>query len=123
VVDRRGFQKQTKNGKTETTRRKKRSRTSTERRIQKECQGKRKWQYPDSDPGIPGPPTAPRWKRLAINYAPSATTIYPSTTYCGNAKKDQRMKMDMIKEKWINGKKCMEKIIDYAKEIRLYNGI
>jgi hypothetical protein len=26
-------------------------------------------------------------------------------------------------EQWINGKKGMEKIIDYAKEIGLYNGI
>jgi hypothetical protein len=34
-----------------------------------------------------GPPTAPRWRRLAIYYAPSATPIYPSTTYCENAKK------------------------------------
>jgi hypothetical protein len=35
---------------------------------------------------------------------------------------DQRMNMDMRKEQWINGKKGMEKIIDYAKEIGLYNG-
>jgi hypothetical protein len=31
--------------------------------------------------------------------------------------------MDMKKEQWNNGKKGMEKIIDYAKEIRLYNGL
>jgi hypothetical protein len=31
--------------------------------------------------------------------------------------------MDMKKELWINGKTVMEKIIDYAKEIGLYNGI
>jgi hypothetical protein len=31
--------------------------------------------------------------------------------------------MDMRKEQWINGKKGMEKIIDYAKEIGLYNEI
>jgi hypothetical protein len=31
--------------------------------------------------------------------------------------------MDMKKEQWINGKKGMEKIIDYANEIGLYNGI
>jgi hypothetical protein len=30
---------------------------------------------------------APRRKSLATHYAPSATLIYPSTTYCGNAKK------------------------------------
>jgi hypothetical protein len=36
---------------------------------------------------------------------------------------DQRMNMDMRKKQWINGKKGMEKIIDYAKEIGLYNGI
>jgi hypothetical protein len=35
---------------------------------------------------------------------------------------DQRTSMDMNKEKWINGKKGMEKMIDYAKEIGLYNG-
>jgi hypothetical protein len=29
------------------------------------------------------------------------------------------MHMDMRKEQWINGKKGMEKIIDYAKEIGL----
>jgi hypothetical protein len=29
----------------------------------------------------------------------------------------------MTKEQWINGKKGMEKMIDYAKEIGLYNGI
>jgi hypothetical protein len=33
------------------------------------------------------------------------------------------MNMDMRKEQWINGKKAMEKIIDYRKEIGLYNGI
>jgi hypothetical protein len=49
--------------------------TLTERRIQKECQGKSKWQYLDSELGI------------ATHYAPSATPIYPLTTYCGNAKK------------------------------------
>jgi hypothetical protein len=37
--------------------------------------------------------------------------------------KDQRMNMDMRKEQWIDGKKGMETIIDYAKKIRLYNGI
>jgi hypothetical protein len=36
---------------------------------------------------------------------------------------DQRMKTDMRKEQWINGKKGMKKIIDYAAEIGLYNGI
>jgi hypothetical protein len=33
------------------------------------------------------------------------------------------MNMDMKKEQWINRKKGIEKIIDYAKEIGLYNGI
>jgi hypothetical protein len=36
---------------------------------------------------------------------------------------DQRTNMDMRKEQWINGKQGMEKIIYYAKEIGLYNGI
>jgi hypothetical protein len=36
---------------------------------------------------------------------------------------NQRTNMDMNKQQWINGKKGMEKMIDYAKEIRLYNGI
>jgi hypothetical protein len=36
---------------------------------------------------------------------------------------DQRTNMDMKKEQWNNGKKGMEKIIDYAKEIGLCNGI
>jgi hypothetical protein len=36
---------------------------------------------------------------------------------------DQRTNMGMNKEQWINGKKGMEKMIDYAKEIGLYNGI
>jgi hypothetical protein len=36
---------------------------------------------------------------------------------------EQRTNMEMRKEQWINGKKGMEKIIDYAKEIGLYNGI
>jgi hypothetical protein len=31
--------------------------------------------------------------------------------------------MNEKKEQWINGKKGMEKIIDYAKGIGLYNGI
>jgi hypothetical protein len=31
--------------------------------------------------------------------------------------------MGMNKEQWINGKKGMEKMIDYAKEIGLYNEI
>jgi hypothetical protein len=29
--------------------------------------------------------------------------------------------MDIRKEQWINGKKGKEKMIDYAKEIRLYS--
>jgi hypothetical protein len=33
------------------------------------------------------------------------------------------MNMDMRKEQWINGKKGMENIINYAKEIGLYTGI
>jgi hypothetical protein len=36
---------------------------------------------------------------------------------------DERTIMDMKKEQWKNGKKGMEKIIDYAKEIGLYSGI
>jgi hypothetical protein len=36
---------------------------------------------------------------------------------------DQRTNMYIRKKQRINGKKCMEKIIDYAKEIGLYNGI
>jgi hypothetical protein len=36
---------------------------------------------------------------------------------------DQRTNMGMKKEQWYNEKKGMEKIIDYAKEIGLYNGI
>jgi hypothetical protein len=36
---------------------------------------------------------------------------------------DQRTSMDMNKEQWITGKKGMEKRIEYAKEIELYNGI
>jgi hypothetical protein len=31
--------------------------------------------------------------------------------------------MHMNNEQWINGIKSMEKMIDYAKEIGLYNGI
>jgi hypothetical protein len=69
--------------------------------------------------------TAPRWKGWAIHYATSATPIYPSTTNMWECKEaeDQRTYMDMIKEQWIDGKKGMEKMIDYAKEIGLYNGI
>jgi hypothetical protein len=36
---------------------------------------------------------------------------------------DQRTNMDMNNEQWINAKKGMKKMIDYAKEIGLYNGI
>jgi hypothetical protein len=36
---------------------------------------------------------------------------------------DQRTNMNMNKEQWNNGEKGMAKIIDYAKEIGLYNGI
>jgi hypothetical protein len=36
---------------------------------------------------------------------------------------DQRMNMDVRKKQWTNGKKGMERIIDYAKEIGLYNEI
>jgi hypothetical protein len=36
---------------------------------------------------------------------------------------DQRTNMHMNNEQWINGIKSMEKMIDYAKEIGLYNGI
>jgi hypothetical protein len=34
----------------------------------------------DSEPGTRGL----RWKGLSAHFAPSATFIYPSTTYCGN---------------------------------------
>jgi hypothetical protein len=74
MADLRGFQKE----RSMMEKRKQRDerkgcRMSTDRRIQKECQGKSKWQYPYSEPGIRGPPTAPRWKGLGINYAPSTT--------------------------------------------------
>jgi hypothetical protein len=36
---------------------------------------------------------------------------------------DQRTTMNMIKDQWINGAKVMGKMIDYAKEIRLFNEI
>jgi hypothetical protein len=67
-----------------------------------ECQGKNKQQYPDS-----------------------ATPIYPSTTYCKNAKKLRTRERTWTRKKnnASTGKKGMEKIIDYAKEIGLYNGI
>jgi hypothetical protein len=38
------------------------------------------------------------------------------------ATEEQRTNMDMNKEQWIN-RKSMEKMIDYAKEIGLNNGI
>jgi hypothetical protein len=38
-------------------------------------------------------------------------------------KLDQRTNMDLIKDQWINGTKVMEKMIDYAKEIGLFNEI
>jgi hypothetical protein len=60
---------------------------------------------------------------LKILYAFSATPIYPSTTYCGNAKKLMRTReittnMDMKKEQCSNGNKGVEKIIHYAKKNR-----
>jgi hypothetical protein len=70
MVDRRGLQK-----KSPKMEKRKGNQTSTERRIQKECQGKSKWQYLDSEPGIQGPPTAARWKALG------------RSTNCGNAEK------------------------------------
>jgi hypothetical protein len=33
------------------------------------------------------PPTVPKWKGLAIHYAPSVIPIYPSTPYYENAMK------------------------------------
>jgi hypothetical protein len=44
-------------------------------------------QVKHSVPSIRGPPTVSRWKGLTTHYTHSATTIYPSTAYCGNAKK------------------------------------
>jgi hypothetical protein len=38
-------------------------------------------------------------------------------------KETEDQRTNMKKEQWINEKKGMEKIIDYAKEIGLYNGI
>jgi hypothetical protein len=35
---------------------------------------------------------------------------------------DQKTSMGINKEQWINGKKGMEKMSDYAKEIGLCNG-
>jgi hypothetical protein len=66
--------------------------------------------------GIKRDITAPRWKGLATHYAPSATPIYPSTTYCEECKgtEDQRTNMDMKKEQWNNGKKGMEKKSDFT---------
>jgi hypothetical protein len=43
--------------------------------------------YIVSELGIRVSLTAPRLKGSAIHHTPPATTIYPSTTYCRNAKK------------------------------------
>jgi hypothetical protein len=113
MVDRRGLQKKRpKIEKRKQRDERKEAVLRQKRRIQKKCQGKSKRQYPDSEPCIRGPPAA-QWKGLAIHYA------------LWNCKKteDQRTNMGMNKKQWINGKKGMENMIDYAKEIELYNKI
>jgi hypothetical protein len=77
MVDRRGLQK--KRPKME-KRKQRDERKVTGRRQKGGYKRKSKWQYLDSEPGIRGAHMAPRWKGLAIHYAPSATPIYPSTT-------------------------------------------
>jgi hypothetical protein len=95
----------------------KKKRPKMEKRNQRDAKGmprkQCKWQYLDSEPGKRGPLTASSWKGLATHYAPPATHIYPSTTYCRNAKK-LRTRMNMKKEQ---REKSIENIIDYAKEI------
>jgi hypothetical protein len=57
----------------------------------------------------------PKMEGVSNPLCPFCNT-YPSTTYCGNAKKlsTQRMNMDIRKEQWINGKTGMGKIIGYV---------
>jgi hypothetical protein len=83
----------------------------------KECLGKSNWQYPDSKLEIRGPFTMPLLQHLSTYLSIDPILWEFKET------EDQRMNMDMRKEQWINGKKGMEKIVDYAKEIGLYNGI
>jgi hypothetical protein len=111
MADRRGFQKKRpKIKKTETTRWKKGRRTSTEKRIRKEWQGKS---------------NGPKMKGVSNPLCSLCNTdisVDHILWECKKKPEDQRMNMDMRKEEWINGKKGMEKIHDYAKEIGLYNG-
>jgi hypothetical protein len=97
------FKKETKDG---NMRWKKGSRSSTERRIQKECQGKSNIQ------------TASRGKELAIHYAPSATLIYPSTIYCGNVNKlkTRERTWPCIKKNGSTGKKGWKKWLTTQKK-------
>jgi hypothetical protein len=73
------------------------------------------------EPGIRRPPKAPRWKWSAIHCALSVTPIYPSTTYCGNAKKLRTREWAWTWER--NNGSTRKKVIDYAEEIELYIGI
>jgi hypothetical protein len=101
--------RETKDENMETTKWKKGSWTSAERRIRKE------WQKNE------GPPRPVKMEEV------SNPLCYFCNTYLSighilwecRETEDQRMHMDMRKEQWINGKKGMEKIIDYAKEMGL----
>jgi hypothetical protein len=110
--------RETKDGKTETTTWKKGSRKSTERRIQRNAKKRANGNIQTQNRVYKGH-TRPQDRR-----GPFCNTYLSVDHILWECKEtEQRMNMDMRKEQWINGKKGMEKIIDYAKEIGLYNGI
>jgi hypothetical protein len=77
------------------------------KRMKENTKGKSKWQYPDSEQGIKGSPTAL-----------SATPIYPSTTYYGNAKKlrTRERTWTRIKNNGSTGKKVWNRLLTTQKK-------
>jgi hypothetical protein len=106
MVDRRGFQKkETKDGKTERTRWKALSRIRTGYT--------RVTHHGPKMEGI-GNPLCP--------FCNTDLSVDHTVGMQRNWGPENEHGLDMNKEQWINGKKDMEKMIDYATEIGLYNG-
>jgi hypothetical protein len=83
----------------------------TERRIQKECQGKSKWKFPDSEPGIRGPPTASSLSRVGYplcRFFNTDPSVHHKLWGCKKIE-EQRMNIDMKKNNGSTGKKVWKR--------------
>jgi hypothetical protein len=117
MVDRRELQKK----RPKMEQRKQRDERKEYERIRKVCQEKsiqtQNWVYEGH--------SRHKMEEVSNPLCPFCNTYLFGDHILGECKEteNQRKTMNMRKKQWINGKKGMEKINDYAKENGLYNGI